>query len=81
MHCSRGERERPHHERDRAVFAGDVVALAAELDGVLVAGEREHLDVGARARLEGPLAQVRSRIDRVRVIEHAPQRALIGLPS
>ena len=59
MHSSGVERQRAHDERDRAVVAGHVVGSPRELDRVLVAGEREDLDVGARAGLEGALGQAR----------------------
>ena len=74
MHCSALEVERAHHERDAPR------ELALELDRVL-ALEREDRDLGARARLEGALGQAAARVDRVRVVEDAAQRAGIGPPA
>ena len=80
MHSSGMQVERAHDERDRAERLGHLVLLARELDGVLVAGEREDVDAGADAGLERPFAQTCSRIDRVGVIEHAPQLRHLSHP-
>ena len=60
--------------------SGTSCGSPAQLDRVLVAGEREDVDAGADAGLERPFAQTRSRIDRVRVVEHTPQLRHLSHP-
>ncbi len=60
--------------------SGTSCGSPAQLDGVLVAGEREDVDARADAGLERPFAQTRSRIDRVGVIEHAPELRHLSHP-